>query len=188
MTTREEILNKSLSLFADQGYENTGVQRIVDESGVTKPTLYHYFGSKKGLLEHLLIDNFKPFLNELEKRAIYNGDIVFTLEEIVSHFFSFAQKQQNFYRFTLGLSFSSPDSEARLTVQPFIEKQFFMLQSVFEKAEHDHGNMKGKSSRFALSLMGTINAYISVASYTELILKQEDSHQACLQFMYGIFS
>lgn len=58
VSMKEEMLKQSLTLFNAYGYENVGIQRIIDSVGVKKPTLYHYFGSKNGLLKHLLDDNF----------------------------------------------------------------------------------------------------------------------------------
>ena len=46
MDTKSLLLAQALELFALRGYESVGTQEIVQRSGVTKPTLYHYFGSK----------------------------------------------------------------------------------------------------------------------------------------------
>lgn len=46
----EKLTQASVQLFADQGYGQTSVQQIVDEAGVTKGALYHYFKSKDDLL------------------------------------------------------------------------------------------------------------------------------------------
>ena len=51
------LLDIALDLFSRRGYEGTGVQEIVAAAGVTKPTLYHYFGSKIGVLKALLDRN-----------------------------------------------------------------------------------------------------------------------------------
>ena len=51
MENRDHILDCALRLFAARGYDAVGVQEIVELAGLTKPTLYHYFGSKRGLLE-----------------------------------------------------------------------------------------------------------------------------------------
>ena len=40
--------------FYEKGYDAIGVQEIADAAGVTKPTLYHYFGSKYGLLQAVI--------------------------------------------------------------------------------------------------------------------------------------
>ena len=51
MSNKQRILEVGLTLFAQRGYEATSVQEICDQVEITKPTLYHYYGSKQGLLE-----------------------------------------------------------------------------------------------------------------------------------------
>ena len=53
MTERDvpkRLLEVATKLFADQGFESTSVQSIVDKAGVTKGAMYHYFSSKDDLL------------------------------------------------------------------------------------------------------------------------------------------
>jgi len=59
MSNRETILACALQLFSARGYDAVGVQEIVEAVGIQKPTLYHYFGSKAGLL-HSLLARFCP--------------------------------------------------------------------------------------------------------------------------------
>lgn len=47
------LLAAATRLFADQGYDRTSVQEIVEAAGVTKGALYHYFGSKDDLLHEI---------------------------------------------------------------------------------------------------------------------------------------
>ena len=56
MDNRMNILEKALHLFYEKGYDAIGVQEIADAAGVTKPTLYHYFGSKYGLLQAVAME------------------------------------------------------------------------------------------------------------------------------------
>ncbi len=51
---RAELLDRALELFAAYGYDGAGVQQICSAAGVAKPTLYHHFGSKRGLIERLM--------------------------------------------------------------------------------------------------------------------------------------
>ena len=44
------IQRAALTLFAERGYAATSVQDVVDEAGVTKGALYHWFASKDDLL------------------------------------------------------------------------------------------------------------------------------------------
>lgn len=56
---RHDILERSLDVFATEGYEDTTFQKIADSCGVTRTTLYIYFDNKKdifiGSLKQILI-------------------------------------------------------------------------------------------------------------------------------------
>lgn len=51
---REQLLNTALELFAKQGFEATSTQQIATAAGVTQGLVFHYFGSKEGLLTAVL--------------------------------------------------------------------------------------------------------------------------------------
>ncbi len=42
-----EILEKALSVFAEEGYADVTFQKIADRCGITRTTLYHYFKDKR---------------------------------------------------------------------------------------------------------------------------------------------
>jgi TetR/AcrR family transcriptional regulator, transcriptional repressor for nem operon len=44
---RQEILDVGTELIAMQGYNNTGIERILRQAGVPKGSFYHYFRSKE---------------------------------------------------------------------------------------------------------------------------------------------
>ena len=56
---RKKILEKALSVFMDDGYENTTFQKIADRCGITRTILYLYFKNKREIfnysLRHLLL-------------------------------------------------------------------------------------------------------------------------------------
>jgi TetR/AcrR family transcriptional regulator, cholesterol catabolism regulator len=47
---REEIIDTSARVFARQGYHATGINELCDANDLGKGALYHYIGSKEGLL------------------------------------------------------------------------------------------------------------------------------------------
>ena len=50
------ILTAALRVFSSQGYTGAALDRIAAEAGVSKPTLYQYFGNKEGLFSAVLDD------------------------------------------------------------------------------------------------------------------------------------
>ncbi len=53
-TSAERILSTALDLFAVRGYDATSVREICEAAGITKPTLYHFYKSKDGVLRALV--------------------------------------------------------------------------------------------------------------------------------------
>ena len=52
--TRRRVLDASLELFLDRGYVGTTVAAVAERAGVAGDTVFHVFGSKRGLLTQLL--------------------------------------------------------------------------------------------------------------------------------------
>ena len=44
---KHEILEKSLDVFIEEGYEDVTFQKIADRCGITRTTLYIYFKNKR---------------------------------------------------------------------------------------------------------------------------------------------
>ncbi|MFC4078151.1 TetR/AcrR family transcriptional regulator [Salinithrix halophila] len=53
---RRAVLDAAVREFADRGYEKGSTNRIIQESGISKGLLFHYFGTKKNLFLAALDD------------------------------------------------------------------------------------------------------------------------------------
>ncbi|MBX6314831.1 MAG: TetR/AcrR family transcriptional regulator, partial [Isosphaeraceae bacterium] len=88
-TMARQIAQVAARLFAARGYDATPVRAIAEAAGVTKPTLYYYFGSKEGLAQALLkvpIARLVETVRGLLDEAI---DPVATIQGIVEAHFAF---------------------------------------------------------------------------------------------------
>jgi TetR/AcrR family transcriptional regulator len=188
MDNQQHLLHCAMKLFSQRGYDAVGVQEIVDLAGVTKPTLYHYFDSKHGLLEALLQVESTVLLTAISKAAIYHGDLVQTLENITRAYFSFAQQFPEFYRMQISMYFAPPESESHQAIRPYYQAQLDLLSDVFIQAAANHGNLQGRHQRYAIGLLGTINAMIGLFYSGQIELNDQIVYQTIHQFMYGIFS
>jgi AcrR family transcriptional regulator len=75
----ERILASAVQLFAEQGFDATTVQQVVDRAEVTKGALYHYFDSKDDLLfeiYHALIGTQTADLEEIAARGLSASETV----------------------------------------------------------------------------------------------------------------
>jgi AcrR family transcriptional regulator len=49
--TREQLIEIATPLFADRGYEDTSIEAVLQESGVSRGAIYHHFAGKEGLFQ-----------------------------------------------------------------------------------------------------------------------------------------
>ena len=89
---KHEILQKSLDVFVEQGYEDATFQKIADHCGITRTTLYIYFKNK----HEIFLGSIKEPLSELETnlRDITKKDMD-SIESLKQILFTFLDACEN---------------------------------------------------------------------------------------------
>ena len=92
--TKGKIVAAAWQLFYEQGYDNTTVEEIVEESGTSRGSFYHYFEGKDALLSSLsylfdekyeeLIETMDPKLSPAEKLTYMNQELFLMIDNTVS--------------------------------------------------------------------------------------------------------
>jgi AcrR family transcriptional regulator len=189
METRDRLLARALTLFSARGYEAVGVQEIAEAASVTKPSLYHHFGSKEGLLKALLQDRFQELFEALAPALQYRGDLPATLVAVAQAILGFAQRRPDFYRLQLALWHAAPESAARRAVAPYVERQRALLEELFKSVVPDHGNLRGHHATYAIVFPGLLNAVIASPERGGPEAKGDAlARHVVKQFMYGIYA
>lgn len=93
-TTKRKIVSAAWKLFYEQGYEDTTVDDIVELSGTSKGSFYHYFEGKDALLSSLsflfdekyeeLMEMIDPDMNSIDKLLYLNRELFGMIEDTVS--------------------------------------------------------------------------------------------------------
>jgi AcrR family transcriptional regulator len=185
MDNRTRILDCALLLFSARGYDAVGIQEVVEAAGVTKPTLYHYFNSKRGLLEALLETQFAGFAHRLRQAAAPASDLPLALENLIQVYFDFALQQPQFCRMRLSMYFAPPDSEPNQAVLAYAMEQYEIIETLFGQAL---SHMYGRRAMYAAAFIGTIDTYIGLFLNNKVELNGALTHLVAHQFMHGIYS
>lgn len=191
MDNKEKILECALNLFYSRGYDAVGVQEIAEKAGVTKPTLYHYFGSKYGLLETLLSVKFSQLNKQMRMAADYDGDVPEMLYRMAGTLIDIANANRKMYMLMMALFYSARENEAFHAIYPWMQEFYGIVVQVFEKKAYYLGNMRGRQNQFALGFLGILNQYL-VYMCSEITEGETIDGMAVKelvdQFMYGIHS
>jgi AcrR family transcriptional regulator len=84
-SSKDKILEAALDLFAEKGYDATGVQEIVATAGVTKGALYHHFAAKEDILFEIYGSVFAQQLAELDAILEQGNDPAWTLRAVIEN-------------------------------------------------------------------------------------------------------
>lgn len=91
---KEEILEKSLELFANQGYFGTSMENIAKAVGIKKASLYSHYSGKESIFTtifNMILQEYSAFINELTA-CDENTDI---LEKLASIFSGYIKNCKN---------------------------------------------------------------------------------------------
>ena len=92
---KNQILNTSLKLFAHNGFHNTSIDQIAQETGISKGLVYNYFKSKEELLEEVFKNCFQDF-DQFELLATSDQPKE-VLRQVFDLFFNLLQEQTETY-------------------------------------------------------------------------------------------
>ena len=106
MNNREKLVQCAVELFYKKGYDAVGVQEIVDAAGVTKPTLYHYFGSKYGLLEQAVHEKYQLFHQDVRAAMSESGDLVQTLQNVARAYINGFRRDEQSYMWFISMMYA----------------------------------------------------------------------------------
>jgi len=105
---RQRILDVALKIFAHNGYAGASIQEIVDQAGVTKPTLYYHFKSKGGLfqalVDHAADERFRVMREAAEKQTSLEKKMIAMTDAMIRH----ASERRDLMRLIFSYWFGPP--------------------------------------------------------------------------------
>jgi AcrR family transcriptional regulator len=112
MNTKQKILDVSLQLFMQLGFENTYMDDIAKKAGVTKPVIYYYFKDKQALFETSAVQ----FLDQIAQMMSPEGEQLPPLEGLLAVIFNSLPEWFGRYQRMSGID----DHTSLLRIQVFI--------------------------------------------------------------------
>ncbi|MFW6362248.1 MAG: TetR/AcrR family transcriptional regulator [Spirochaeta sp.] len=185
---RERILHAAVRLFTEQGYDAVGVQSLCEAAQITKPTLYHWFGSKYGVLQAAVERYAAEFMAELEGPLEYRGDVPASLQSITAAILRITAHYPEAVRLFLSLRHAPRSSESRQAAENFFHELHTRLRGLFASAALDHGNMRGREISYAVSFLATVFGYAELVMDDRIQPDEGLAFRIMHQFSHGIYS
>lgn len=186
VSNKENILNVACRLFAFRGYDSVSVQEIADEAGITKPTLYYYFGSKAGLIQALVSQKGGLLTEKIAQACEYRHSFVESITGIIRTEIAFARENPDYFRLHILLLNSPADSKSNTLYAPVRKGIYSLFVDFFTKSTAEFGNMKGKEEFYSILFH---NNLVSIAATVLTgFLKDDDEtiRNIAHSFVYGV--
>lgn len=185
---RERIIAAALDHFSRRGYEAVGIQEIAESSGLTKPSLYYYFGSKQGLLEAIVTEYGEKLAALFGAATEYRHDLVMNLRELFDQTIGFAETHPEAFRLMMSLFSAAPDTVSYNAGKELRGRLSSALSALFKAAAKDHGNMKGRELIYGETFFLLLQSCVLLSLNGELKLGGQTRYRIIHQYMHGIFS
>jgi AcrR family transcriptional regulator len=156
--SRELVLDAAERVMAEHGYDGASVARVVDEAGIPISSVYHYFGSKDGILLAVMERGAVRFFAELPRPARRFGSASRHLDAMTSVLVETLNRNPNFLRLLIVFA-TQPPATGDGQVQAVVGRVRAMaLEALREQLALAYGDepddpVIAKLARFALAVI-----------------------------------
>jgi TetR/AcrR family transcriptional regulator len=110
LRSTDRILKKALELFSERGYDATSVREICEAAEITKPTLYHFYGSKEGVYQALVQGALESFRADMSRALLADASLREQLTRMARAYVDAAVRDPDLARFLMALIHNPPRS------------------------------------------------------------------------------
>lgn len=108
--SNDRILQKALELFSAKGYDATSVREICEAASITKPTLYHFYGSKEGVYRAIVEGALNRFRADMVLALSGEGSLRDRLSRMARAYVDATLREPDLARFLMALIHNPPRS------------------------------------------------------------------------------
>lgn len=156
LPSQDRILNQALELFSSKGYDATSVREICAAAGITKPTLYHFYGSKEGVYRALIQGALDDYRENLRRRLEAQGSAEERLRRVARGYFETARSQRELMRFIIRTIHNPPASAPATDFIRFYEDVVGLVARVVDEGVSRGELLPGPTPVRMLVLMGAL--------------------------------
>ena len=150
--TKRKLFTTAVKLFAEKGYENTGIEEITSVAGYAKGSLYYHFGTKEDLFDMLLDEGMKLLNNSIEIKTRHCKNPLDELKAIIMVQIKSVIRYEDFVTVVINntLGNTPRTQKCQNAVDSYIEKIKDVIQEGMDKGIFYEGDAEG----IALGIFG----------------------------------
>lgn len=170
--TKKAILEAAISLFSENGYENTSIENIAKIAGIGKGTVYGYFQTKKEIFKGFCEYELEKIHMKLVNSSNQDAPILEQMLTIYMTEFYHVTQNREFGRLYMRESIFPSDADAQDN-QDIDDKYFQLLFPILEKGQERGELRKDVELLYITAHFYSLYVLIISAWYTGRITSEE---------------
>lgn len=170
--TKKAIIEAAISLFSENGYENTSIKNIAKIAGIGKGTVYSYFQTKKEILKGFCEYELEKIHMKLVNSSNQDAPILEQMLTIYMTEFYHVTQNREFGRLYMRESIFPSDANAQDN-QETDDKYFQLLFPILEKGQERGELRKDIEPLYLTAHFYSLYVLIISAWYTGRITSEE---------------
>lgn len=171
---KSEILEKSLQLFSEEGYEDVTFQKIADRCGITRTTLYIYFKNKR----EIFLFSIKQMVQRIDEELVKiveneNLSSIEGLKRIVE--FVLDESLRNSQLFKVLLSYLTQLQKSGVNIQDRVARRVIRIRHLLSSIIIN-GQKKGEIKKLPVKEINDLMYTFMESAIFKLALFGESSH------------
>lgn len=167
---RVQILQASMNCFASNGYHNTTMKQLVEESQLSKGAIYHYFNSKEAILVGI-IESWDTEISQELGRLAQQTDYLNALK-------TFCIDNLNFFMQYKQLSYAFYELKDNPYIAGVIKKSMHtaiqQTQSLLINTGYDENKKGLTAEQAALAIVSLFEGLYCMFTYDESLDRQKE--------------
>jgi len=155
------ILLQALKLFSEKGYDASSVREICEAAGITKPALYHHFGSKEGVFRALVEGVFAEMQAGLLEILQDPATAPERLRRIARAYFQKAIEKKDLMRFLMSVVYGPPNSAPVGDVHRLYEEYVRLIREALDGGVAAGELVAGPTDARVLAFNGALGEAVS---------------------------
>jgi len=153
--TAKRLIEVAIDLFSRKGFKGTSIRDIAAEMGMTSSNIYHYFGTKEGVLRAIERQTLEPIIREFRRIASLDLPPLERFSMLVKAHLAYLDVHRKESLIFSTLNEETFPADRKDLNKKFQTETFFIYRSEIERVLSSLGK-QGNSTVAAFSTLGSI--------------------------------